>query len=105
MTERSDPGGRGSGVRLTKEVLRALPPLDRADDLVDDQLPNPQLSDREDGREQPQKNGRHGQAGAGVPDHPQQRRDVAERPQAFAPRNGSLGYFRKGRMRRNQVSL
>jgi len=34
MTERSDPGGRGSGVRLTKEVLRALPPLDRADEAT-----------------------------------------------------------------------
>jgi hypothetical protein len=34
MTERTGAGDRESGVRLTREVLRALPPLSREDEAM-----------------------------------------------------------------------
>ena len=34
MTEGTDPGDRESGVRLTREVLRAVPPLTREDEAI-----------------------------------------------------------------------
>jgi predicted ATPase len=34
MTERNDPSDPKSGIRLTEEVIQALPPLSREDEAV-----------------------------------------------------------------------
>jgi hypothetical protein len=34
MTERNDPGDPKGGIRLTKEVIQPLPPLDRGDEAI-----------------------------------------------------------------------